>query len=345
MRASRLVSLLLLLQTRGRMTAQQLAGELEVSVRTIYRDVESLHSAGIPLYGDAGHAGGYQLLAGYRTKLDGLTREEAASLFLTGLPGPAAELGLGEVVAATKLKLTAALPPELRERADRLQERFHLDAPNWYHDDEQTPLLTAAAAAVWSGHRIRVRYRRWKAPREVRRLLEPYGLVVKAGRWYLVAGSRQRIHTYRVSQILELETRHEKFDRPAGFDLAAYWRSYLADFDSRRHREEATVRLSPSAMERLPDMMSSASRKSIHDTAQKADADGWVRAIVPIESIDHALGEFLRFGDGLEVLTPPALRQRLIETAAALTAIYSPGPSGGTSGQAGGRSASSSSSA
>ena len=141
MRASRLLSLLLLLQTRGRLTAQQLANELEVSVRTVYRDVEALSAAGIPLYGDAGHGGGYQLLGGYRTRLTGLTaaEAEAEALFLSGLPGPAAELGLGSVLAAATLKLRAALPASLRENADRLSERFYLDAPGWYRCPEDVP--------------------------------------------------------------------------------------------------------------------------------------------------------------------------------------------------------------
>ncbi|SDY40861.1 Predicted DNA-binding transcriptional regulator YafY, contains an HTH and WYL domains [Amycolatopsis xylanica] len=322
MRASRLVSLLLLLQARGRMTARQLAAELEVSVRTIYRDVDSLHAAGIPLYGDAGHAGGYQLLDGYRTRLTGLTAEEADSLFLTGLPGPAAELGLGNAVAASRLKLTAALPPELRARAGRLQERFHLDAPNWYHDGDSTPHLEAAAGAVWDARRVRVLYHRWKAPQDVVRVLDPYGLVLKAGRWYLVAASKGSPRTYRVSQILELEVLGETFERTENFDLAAYWQSSLADFDARRLQAEAVIRLSPFSMERLPDMMNSAAVKSIEDTASAPDADGWVRATVPIESAEHALADFLRFGAGLEVLEPPELRRKLAETAAALAATY-----------------------
>src|SRR5580704_12718649 len=147
MRASRLVSMLLLLQTRGRLTAQELADTLEVSVRTIYRDVLSLHAAGIPLYGDAGHGGGYQLLDGYRTRL-------------TGLTSAAAELGLGTAAAAAQLKLRAALPAELRERSARIEERFHLDAPGWYYDGDSPPFLAAVADAVWNQRLIEVRYRR-----------------------------------------------------------------------------------------------------------------------------------------------------------------------------------------
>jgi predicted DNA-binding transcriptional regulator YafY len=190
MRASRLISLLLLLQTRGRMTAQQLADTLEVSVRTIYRDVDSLSAAGIPLYGDAGPAGGYQLIGGYRTRLTGFTTGEAEALVLAGAPEAAAELGLGAVLAAARLKLSAALPPGLRERAAVVEERFHLDAPNWYSDGDPSPHLTAVAQAVWSQCRIGVVYRRWTAPTDVARTLEPHGIVLKGGRWYLDSGTR-----------------------------------------------------------------------------------------------------------------------------------------------------------
>src|SRR3954464_6003157 len=187
-RASRLVSLLLLLQTRGRMTAGELAEELEVSVRTVYRDVESLGAAGVPVYADRGPAGGYQLLDGYRTRLTGMTGDEAGTLFLAGVPGPAAELGLGSVLPAAELKLRASLPGELADRADRVRERFHLDAPGWFRADEPTPYLSTVASAVWDSRQLAIRYRRWKAPREVSRTLDPLGVVLKAGRWYLVAG-------------------------------------------------------------------------------------------------------------------------------------------------------------
>ncbi len=169
MKSSRLVSILLLLQTRGRLTADQLAAELEVSVRTVYRDVEALQAAGVPLYGDAGHRGGYQLLAGYRTRLTGFNTGEAEALFLSGLPGPAADLGLGPALAAAQLKLRAALPPELRGHADRMRSRFHLEAPGWYAEDDEVPFLPQVADAVWRGQVLDVRYRRWKEPTDVDR--------------------------------------------------------------------------------------------------------------------------------------------------------------------------------
>jgi predicted DNA-binding transcriptional regulator YafY len=324
MRASRLVSILLLLQTRGRMTAQELADRLEVSVRTIYRDAESLHAAGIPLYGDAGPKGGYQLLDGYRTRLTGLTADEAESLFLAGLPGPAAELGLGAVVTAAQLKLMAALPVELRDRAGRIQERFHLDAPTWYRDPEPVTYLPAVADAVWNERRIQVRYRRWKAPQEVERRLDPYGLVIKAGRWYLVARAGEDVRTYRVSQILDLHPLPEGFTRPDGFDLAAYWQGYLAEFEARLRWGVAVVRLSPRGMENLADLMTPGVVAAAGESAEPPDEEGWTRVTVPIESIEHALAEFLRLGTDVEVLAPAELRDRVAATAVQLAARYRP---------------------
>jgi len=323
-RASRIVQLLLLLQTRGRLTAAQLAAELEVSVRTVYRDVEALHAAGVPLYGEAGHAGGYQLVEGYRTRLTGLTENEAESLFLTGLPGPAQELGLGAEVAAAWLKLTASLPPELRDRATRIQQRFHLDAPGWYAEPDDTPALAAAADAVWRERCVHIHYHRWRAPTEVTRTVDPYGLVLKAGRWYLVAASK-RISTYRVAQIRELTVLDEGFQRPLGFDLAAYWASYLADFDARRHVDTATVRISPDLRERLVDAVEPSVHRAVEDTASEPDGDGWTTATVPIETMDHAHRLFLGFGADVEVLAPAELRERISESVAALAKTYSPG--------------------
>ncbi|WP_033221158.1 helix-turn-helix transcriptional regulator [Kitasatospora phosalacinea] len=324
MRAGRLISLLLLLQNRGRMTARQLADELEVSVRTVYRDVEALATAGIPLYGDAGHGGGYRLLDGYRTRLTGLTADEAQAVFLVGLPGPAAELGLGEVLAAAQLKLRAALPAALREQAGRIQECFHLDAPGWYGNADETPHLTAVAAAVRGRRAVWVRYRRWKAPTEVERRLEPYGLVLKAGRWYLVAAADgTTARTYRVDQILELRPLEEQFELPSGFDLAAHWRHRLADFHARLHTAEAVVRLSPRGVARVRGQLGHAVGRAVADGGV-VEADGWTRAAVPIESIDHAHGEFLKLGTDVEVLEPPELRARLAATARELARRYAP---------------------
>ncbi|MFD0260511.1 helix-turn-helix transcriptional regulator [Kitasatospora indigofera] len=321
MRASRLLSILLLLQTRGRMTAAELAAELEVSVRTVYRDAEALHAAGVPLYGDAGHRGGYQLLDGYRTRLTGLSPAEAEALFLSGVPGPAAELGLGSVLAAAQLKVRAALPPALREQAGRIQARFHLDAPGWYAEAEPVPFLPAVADAVWHGHVLRLRYRRWKEPTEVDRRLEPYGLVLKAGRWYLVAAPGPRV--YRVDQILGLQRLEGGFPVPGGFDLAAYWQAHQADFHARLHTADAVVRLSPAGAARLTGPAARALRAT-----GEPQPDGWTRAVLPVESPEHACREYLALGAEIEVLAPAGLRARLAATARATAALYT-GPAEG----------------
>ncbi|MFI6488502.1 helix-turn-helix transcriptional regulator [Streptomyces sp. NPDC050564] len=313
MKSARLVSILLLLQTRGRMTAAQLAEELDVSVRTVYRDVEALGAAGVPLYGDAGHAGGYQLLDGYRTRLTGLTTDEAEALFLAGVPGPAAELGLGSVLAAAQLKVRAALPRELRAHADRISGRFHLDAPGWYADAEETPYLPAVADAVWNSRVLHIRYRRWREPTDVERRLEPYGLVLKAGRWYVVAGPGPR--TFRVDQILELASSEEEFGRPGDFDLAGYWSAYQRNFHERLHRAEAVVRLAPGIR------LSSPAAEAVAANGRTGE-DGWTRATVPIESVDHAHHDFLRLGTDIEVLEPAELRERIARTVTALARTY-----------------------
>jgi predicted DNA-binding transcriptional regulator YafY len=313
MRASRLVSIILLLQAKGRMTAAHLAEELEVSVRTVYRDVESLHAAGIPLYGDAGHRGGYQLLDGYQTRLTGLSQDEAKALSLSGLPGPAAELGLGSVLAVAQLKVRAALPPALAEQAGATAERFHLDASGWYAQAEEAPFLPAVADAVWRGTALQVRYRRWKAPTDVDRRLEPYGLVLKAGRWYLVAGPGPR--TYRVDMILDLVGLDERFAIPAGFSLAAYWQSYTAEFLAGLHQADAVVRLSPAAAAVLTGPAADALAAS-----GVMEPDGWTRAVLPIESVDLAIRQFLT--PDIEVLAPPELREKVAATARAIAGLY-----------------------
>ncbi len=321
MRASRLLSMLFLLQSRGRMTAQQLARELEVSVRTVYRDVEALSATGVPLYGDAGHAGGYRLLEGYRTRLTGLTAAEAEALFLSGLPGPAAELGLGGELAAATLKLRAALPASLREHADHLAGRFYLDAPGWYRSAPDVPSLPVVASAVWDRRVIQVTYRRWREPTEVTRRLEPHGLVLKAGTWYVVARCNGVMRTYRVDQIVAATPCDGGFTAEPGFDLVGYWHSYLAEFHRQLYTGHAVIRLSADGVRRMRHLLSAAAVTAV-ETTGTADTDDWVRARVPIESADQALAEFLRFGSDIEILEPAELREHAARTIRAMAAIY-----------------------
>jgi predicted DNA-binding transcriptional regulator YafY len=324
MRASRLISIILLLQARGRMTAEQLAADLEVSVRTIYRDIGSLHSAGIPLYGDAGPAGGYQLLEGYRTQLTGMTAAEVEALALAAIPGPAAELGLGGVLAGAQLKLDAALPAEMRARAALVRERFHLDAPGWYYDSDPPPHLGTVAEAVWRQRRVKIRYRRWRGPTDVTRRLDPHGIVLKAGKWYLVARGHGGMRTYRVSQILDLTVLADHFERAADFSLTAYWAAGIAEFRAALHQGEAVIRLSPAGRERIADLYDAEVARAVDATAGQPDQAGWITATVPIESLQNAQTEFLRLGANIEILTPAELRAHMSAIARSLAAIYQP---------------------
>ncbi|TVT56377.1 transcriptional regulator [Amycolatopsis rhizosphaerae] len=321
MRASRLVSVLLLLQNRGRMTAEELAEELEVSVRTVYRDIEALSAAGVPVYADRGRTGGYQLVGGYRTRLTGLTEQEAQTLPLAGLPAAAAELGLGAVLAAAQLKLHAALPEELRERAGKITERFHVDVPGWFRDVESPPQLAALARAVWENRRISARYRRWDGS-EADFDLDPLGLILKAGNWYVAARRHGGHRTYRVSRILALEERDETFERPADFDLAAYWREWSEQFERRMYPRVAVVRLSPLGRDFVPFYLGAVGARALADSSGEEDEDGWLRVELPVEPGAPALGELLRFGPELQVLAPAELREQVAAAIARMGACY-----------------------
>jgi len=320
MRASRLVNLLLILQTRGGLTAGELAEELEVSVRTIHRDVDALSAAGVPIFAERGPHGGIRLVDGYRTRLTGMTADEAEALFLSGLPGPAAELGLGTVVAAARLKVLAALPAELRGRASRLVERFHLDAAGWFQAGEAVPHLATVAEAVWEGKPLRIEYRRERMP--VARDLGPLGVVLKGGVWYLVASTDGQIRTYRVSRIVSAAPLGRAFERPAGFDLADWWQASTRRFERELARGSAVLRVSPAGMKALQRDFGAAVAQAAGESAGAADAAGWRRVEVPIESVDHAAGQLLRLGAQAKVIEPAALRRELLARVEAIAALY-----------------------
>jgi predicted DNA-binding transcriptional regulator YafY len=289
-RASRLVSLLLLLQTRGRLTAAEIGERMEVSERTVHRDVASLVAAGVPVEAVRGPAGGYRLAGGYRTRLTGLTGDEAEALFAAGMPGPAAELGLGHELAAARLKLLAALPAELQERASRASRLFHLDTRGWFRAEDRVPHLPELSAAVWRGRRVRMRYR--EGATVVRRTIDPLGLVLKGGAWYLVARRSAGMRVYRVSRIASARALEETFERPEGFELAAFWSEWSRAFEESLPRVEVKVR----------------------------SGDG-ERTLV-FESLVEAHRSMLRAGTRFEVLEPAELRARVADTARELAAMY-----------------------
>lgn len=309
MRASRLVQLLLYLQARGRTTAAVLARELEVSERTIHRDVEALSAAGVPIYAERGPHGGIQLIDGYRTRLTGLTGDEAEALFLSGLPGPAAELGLGTVLAAARLKVLAALPSELRARASRLVERFHLDAAGWFHAGEEVPHLAALAEAVWEGRRARITYRRGSDL--VERTLDPLGLVLKAGVWYLVAAADGQVRTYRVSRVAAADVSDEGVDRPPDFELPAYWAESISAYERDAPRVTVTIRIDPAVIGALVDAVGAQAVRTA-ETLPADDPDGWVHLRFTADWPEEVPGRLVGLGSRAEILEPPEVRDRAI---------------------------------
>jgi deazaflavin-dependent oxidoreductase (nitroreductase family) len=214
----------------------------------------------------------------------------------------------------------------LGDRADRVRERFHLDAPGWFRADEPTPYLSLVADAVWSGRQLEVRYRRWKTPREVTRTLDPLGVVLKAGRWYLVAGAGSRTTTYRVTNILSAMLLETPAVRPAGFDLAAFWQEWAQRYEQSVYRGAATVRMTVAALERMAFVFPPEMSRQARAAAGEPDAAGWVVTTVPIESVRHGHIELLKLGDAAEVLTPPELRAMFARTARGMAALYSDTP-------------------
>jgi predicted DNA-binding transcriptional regulator YafY len=316
-KASRLLSILMLLQARGHMTAPALARTLEVSERTILRDIDQLSAAGVPIWGDRGRNGGFQLRAGWSTQLTGLTEPEANALFLSGMPGPATELGLGAAAASARLKLTASLPAEWREQADRVGARLHVDSVDWYRSQETPVYLRELADAVWNSMRVNIKYESWNGV--VNRELEPLGLILKAGAWYIAArgAADVKVRTYRVSNVLELQASRKHFKRPAKFELAEYWQESARRFEAELYRLQAKVCVSPRAMKWLLHARTKVIVLPPEAKRKKGKAD-WKDVLMPIESIEHGARQLLAFGGEIEVLEPPELRAKIIGDARAV---------------------------
>lgn len=331
MRSSRLLSILLRLQLRGRVTAADLAREFEVAVRTVYRDLDALSAAGVPVHAERGRGGGIVLAAGWRSPPSGLTGAEARSVPLVGLAGAARDLGLGAEAADVQLKLLASLPADAAADAGRMAERLHVDPLPWYHRPEPLPLLPALAAALWEGRQVRVHYESWLA--KTLRTLSPLGLVLKGGLWYLVACAgdsvaKAAVRTYRVSGIGSVQVLATPVRRPAGFVLAAHWPAAVADFESRLLAGRASVRISPEGQAILRAVQPLAAAW-VERTAQAMRGArgraGWVQAEIPTEPDAYAARQLLRLGTEVEVLAPAALRAAVAKEAAAVAQRYRAG--------------------
>jgi len=322
MRADRLLSMLMLLQTRGRLTAEQLAGELEVSVRTVYRDLDALSAAGVPVYAERGPGGGCALLEGYRTTLTGLTPDEVRALFMLSIPAPLAELGVSGELKAALLKLSASLPAARRGDEALARQRFHLDAAGWSEAAEPAPHLRTLHQAVWLDRRLHLTYR---LPFDAQAAwwVEPYGLVAKASAWHLVCRRDGHLRVLRVSRVVDACLGDETFARPPDFDLAAFWREWCASVEDNRQSYRVTVRVAPRFVPSLPYYFGESIRAEI-DQAGPTDVEGWLTLTLPFESLEEARDRLLAFGGAVEVLAPRALRASVADYAAQIVALYAP---------------------
>jgi len=333
-RADRLVSLVLLLQGPGSSTAGALASELGVSVRTIYRDLEALGAAGVPVITEAGPGGGCRLMEGYRFPLRGLRPDEAEALLILGVPAAIRELGLDRALDAAhrQIRVTAGLTA-----APGAQEQgappaggalVHLDMPRWFGGQEEVPCLRDLARALRLGHRVQFRYTRQDGGNGKPRVVGPLGLVNKAGSWYLVAapgtGEPERggeVRVFRAGRIRGARVLPVAWRRPADFDLASFWVRWSAEFAASRSRLEVTLRASPEAIAVFPEIFGQAVRAAL-EAAPLPEADGW--RVVTL-SFEHELAAAYRlagFGDQVEVLAPPTLRARLVTTAREILGRY-----------------------
>jgi predicted DNA-binding transcriptional regulator YafY len=317
MRADRLLSILLLLQAHQRMTARDLAQRLEVSERTILRDMSALGSAGIPVRAERGAGGGWMLLDSYRTTLTGLKETEVQALFLTRPQRLLADLGLDKAAEVGLLKLLAALPSASRRGAQDISQRIHVDVGGWRRAEEATPQLPVLQEAVWQERRLRMVYQRGDES-VVERVVDPLGLVAKGSVWYLVAGVKGETRSYRVSRMREALLLEEPCARPDGFDLVTYWERSTKEFTAALPRYLATLRVEAGLLGRLRQ----GERYTQLEAEETPDANGWARVEMRFEEEHNAVEFILGFGDRIEVVAPDELRTQVIQQAAAVLALY-----------------------
>jgi predicted DNA-binding transcriptional regulator YafY len=312
MKADRLLSTLLLLQAHGRLTGREVSRRLEVSLRTVHRDMEALSAAGVPVYALRGSRGGWQLDEDWRMKVPGLDEAELRALLMAqprviGDPrlAGAAERALG--------KLMAALPVSLRETAASIRQRLHVDTTAWRERAEDLAMLPIVQDAVSRDRKLAIRY--WRAGREqVERTIDPLGLVAKGSSWYLVANTPAGYRTYRVSRIEEATLLDLPTERPAGFDLAAYWTSSTERFRETWPRYVATLRIEPGVARRMRMWRVT----EIAAAAESPDAEGRITLNVQFDNEDEARFVVRGFGPAVDVIEPATLRELIAADAAAV---------------------------
>lgn len=321
MRASRLLSIQMLLAMRGHMTARELAEELEVSLRTLHRDVDQLTAAGVPIYAERGRTGGFRMLEGWKPALDGLTPAEAEVVLLGGLVGPAADLGLGDRLESAHMKILAAMPAAWRVDALRISSRLHLDSDDWYSEGEGTQHLAVIAAAVWGERQLRMRYRSWKETSE--RTVSPMGLVLKAGHWYFVAVGLSGLRTYRIASVDDVTLLNAVVERPPNFDLATYWKESVRRLEMDLYRRRASIRANAKGLRNLC-ALGRVFAQAVARVEIPTSHTATVELTIPLESSDFAIGQLARLAPDVEVLRPHNVRKAISERLEAAWRSYCP---------------------
>ncbi len=317
MRADRLLSILLLLQVHRRITARDLAQRLEVSERTIHRDMDALSGAGIPVTAERGAGGGWALLDDYRTDLTGLNEAEIQTLFLAAPARLLADLGLRQAADAALIKLLASLPSVARQGAEYARQRIHVDAAGWQQSRDDVPILPLLQEAIWQERRVALGYRRGDGT-IVERVADPLGLVAKGSLWYLVAAVDGETRTYRVSRVGSATITHQRCARPADFDLAAYWEQASISFRAHLPRYPATLRVASAIVPQL----SRAGYYARVEAVGPPGADGWTTVSMLFELEEDACAYALSFGPRIAVLEPRSLREEVRRCAESIAALY-----------------------
>lgn len=320
MRADRLLSIVLLLQAHHQMTSRDLAARLEVSERTIHRDMEALSGAGIPITAARGLGGGWSLLGEYRTDLTGLTEAEIQSLFVTKPVKLLADLQLEKAADGALLKLLAALPSTFRKGAERARQRIYVDVSGWSRREEAVPFLPILQEALWLERKLSIKYERGEHSETVERLISPLGLVAKGSVWYLVGSVDGHVRTYRVSRISHVDVLNEQSPIPADFNLGDYWEQSSSSFKSGVPNYLATFWVSPSVVLRL----SFAGRFARVKEMDETDSRGWKKVQVGFDVEEMACEYAVSFGPALEVIEPLTLREKVIAMAKATLDFYEP---------------------
>jgi len=318
MRADRLLSIVLLLQTNQQLTSRALAERLEVSERTIHRDMDALSGAGIPVVAERGSAGGWSLLGEYRTNLTGLNESEIQSLFLSPAPKLLSELKLEKASEGALLKLLVALPAVYRRGAERARQRIYVDSAGWTREEETVPLLPSLQDAIWTERKLRITYERGPGCESVEREVDPLGLVAKGNAWYLVGRVASDLRSFRVSKISRAELLDTPATTPPDFDLAEYWQKSAATFKASLPSYVATFRVSPQVFPRLK----FAGRFARVGQVIETDAEGWLKLSVGFDVEEMACEYALGFGPYLEVVEPVALREKVRGMAQAVLNLY-----------------------